>query len=37
MYAVLLRNCDKTIQEIGDINLSDTGRSGPVTLGPACS
>ena len=24
MYAVLLRNCDKTIQEIGDIDLSDT-------------
>jgi hypothetical protein len=23
MYAVLLRNCDKTIQEIGDIDLSD--------------
>ena len=27
MYAVLLRNCDKTIQEIGDINLSDTSSS----------
>jgi hypothetical protein len=24
MHAVLLRNCDKTIQEIGDIDLSDT-------------
>jgi len=29
MYAVLLRNCDKTIQEIGDINLSDTSRHLP--------
>jgi hypothetical protein len=24
MYAVLLRHCGNTIQEIGDINLSDT-------------
>ena len=24
MYAVLLRHCGKTIQEIGEINLSDT-------------
>jgi hypothetical protein len=24
MYAVLLRNCGKTLQEIGDINLSAT-------------
>ena len=29
MYAVLLRNCDKTIQEIGDINLSDTSQHLP--------
>ena len=24
IYAVLLRNCGKTLQEIGDIDLSDT-------------
>jgi hypothetical protein len=24
VYAVLLRNCDKTIQEIGDMDLSDS-------------